>query len=447
VGRRRAVLLQTHITTLEIHLHGSGVNPEPVGRIDRRMQTPAFVRSSAESRESGRREIDLVILSMRALVSGGKDVGLRGFLEQAQPETADQCFDWEKVQSQAEYHSITAALAFVLLQSGADLIPQGVSERLRQRLHATARDNMRWLAEWHHVLTVFEKAGIAVISLKGPALAMQAYGDLALREFSDLDFLIHPDNAIRARDVLAAEGYQPSDSLMGNRDAMLLRSANRQLEFVNAERGTQIDLHWGALHAMFPYQLPVNELFQSSRLAQLEGASFLSLSPENTLLYLCVHGTKHCWIRLRWLCDVALYMRSEQNLDLKQCASLAEATNCGLVLKHSLLMAKNVLGLELPAEIRSFAEAKEAQALATTVCSFMFSETAHLHEGEMMRYHLAFGRGWRDRVRFLRYRIFVPAEPDWNAVRLPQPLYLLYYLIRPVRIIMERLSRAASGPS
>ena len=409
------------------------------------MHTPTFVRNNAGCREIDLPEIDLVVRCMRALVYGGKDADLQELLEQTRHETADRCFDWEKVQREAEYQSTTASLAYVLLQSGADLVPPDVCERLRQRLHVTARNNLRWLAEWHYLLAVFEKAGIAVISLKGPVLALRAYGDLTLREFSDLDLLIHPGDVFHARDVLAAEGYLPRDSLAGNRDAMFLRSANRQLEFVNVERGTQIDMHWGALHAMFPYQLPVNDLFQSSRPAQHEGTSFRSLSPEHTLLYLCVHGTKHCWARLRWLCDVALYLRSEQDLDWKECASLAEATNCGLVLKHSLLVAKTVLELELPAEIKSLAEDRDAQSLADKARSFMFSATARLDEGEIMRYQLAFARGWRDSARFLRHRIFVPAEPDWNAVRLPQPLYALYYFVRPVRIVLDHLSRTASA--
>ena len=411
------------------------------------MHTPTFVRNRDGRREIDLPEIDLVVRCMRALVSRGKDAGLQESLEQARQGTVDRRFDWEKVQREAEHHSTTTLVAYVLLQAGGDQIPQSVGERLRQRLHVTARNNLRWLAEWHHVLAAFEKAGIAVISLKGPALAVCAYGDLALREFSDLDLLIHPDNAPHARDVLEAEGYRPRDSRAGKGDAMLLRSANRQLEFVNDERGTQIDMHWGALHAMFPYQLPVNDLFQSSRPAQHEGTEFLSLSPEYTLLYLCVHGTKHCWIRLRWLCDVAFYLRSEQGLDWKQCASLAEATNCGLVLKHSLLLARSVLRFELPAEIGSFAEDKDAQALMDKACSFMFRETARLNEREIMRYHLAFAKGWRDSVRFLRHRIFVPAEPDWNAVRLPQPLHPLYCFVRPVRILLERLSRTASASS
>jgi Uncharacterised nucleotidyltransferase len=413
----------------------------------RKMYTPSFMPSRAECRE-----IDLVVRCMRALVSDEKDAGLREFLERARQDAVDGRFDWEKLLREAEHHSITTSVAYALLQSvadhaGADLVPQHICERLRQRLHVTAINNLRWLTEWQQVLDAFQKAGIAIISLKGPALAIQAYGNLSLREFSDLDLLVHPDDALRAQNVLALEGYRPRSLLAGNRDALLLRSGNCQEEFVNAKRGTQIDMHWGALHAMLPFQLPVNELFQSSQPAQHEGTSFLSMSREHTLLYLCAHGTKHCWARLHWLCDVALYLRSEPDLDWKQCASLAEATKCSLVVKHSLLLANNVLGLELPPELMSFAKDRDAQVLADKACSFLFSGTEHLNEVETMRYHMAFAWNWRDRVRYLGHRIFVPAEPDWNAVRIPPPLHSLYYFVRPVRIILERFSRGptASG--
>ena len=32
---------------------------------------------------------------------------------------------------------------------------------------------------------------------------------------------------------------------------------------------------------------------------------------------------------------------------------------------------------------------------------------------------------------------------DWHRVRLPRPLYFLYYLVRPMRFVVERLAVAA----
>ena len=48
-----------------------------------------------------------------------------------------------------------------------------------------------------------------MIALKGPAVALDAYGDTARRQFVDLDLLIHPADLPRAAELLVGEGCSP----------------------------------------------------------------------------------------------------------------------------------------------------------------------------------------------------------------------------------------------
>lgn len=398
------------------------------------MQTLNSVRHGV-----GCRETNLVVEAVRSFLSGGEGGCLQAAL--AQP------FDWAAVERRAVHHSIMPPVAYGLKRYGGDLVPHEVRERLQQQLLLTARSNLEWLREWHLILQAFADAGISVISLKGPALALLAYRNITLREFVDLDLLIRPGDLLRARDVLLLMGYRLRFPLAGNTDVAWLRSGNRQLDFVNDGRGSLVDLHWGALHEMFSFQLPVDRLFELARVEHHEGISFLSLSPEHLLLFLCAHGTKHCWLNLRGLCDVACYVQTAHGLDWESCIRQAEAANCDLVLKHSLLLAQQVLGLELPSLIRNYCEGAKAQALADTASSLLFREDGDLGYCEALRYHLAFAKGWRDRTHFMFGRVFVPAEPEWQEVRLPRSLYFLYYTVRPVRFMLEHLSKATRGVS
>src|SRR5271165_720406 len=375
---------------------------------------------------------DVVIQSARSVLSGDGD-GLRKSLARALEDIHEPEVDWREFERLADHHAVTPLFAHGLLQFGGDLVPQEVRAKLQERLQLIARNNLRWLAEWCRLMTAFEASGIPVIPLKGPIFAVQVYGNLALREFADLDLLVQPHDVLCARDVLAAEGYRPRFTFGANGDEMLLRSGNRQLEFVNRDRGMQIDLHWNALHTMFPFQLPVNDQFRTSQPAHYEGTQFLSLSPEHTLLYLCGHGTKHCWFRLRWLCDLAKFVQSAVDLDWGIAAAMAENGKCVLMVRHSLLLAKATLGLDLPPQAGSFSEDRRAQALADLAHSFLFRTRVNPSLTEEMRYHLAFAKGWRDRLHYLHHRILAPAEPDWSAMRLPQPLHPLYYFVRPAR--------------
>jgi len=190
---------------------------------------------------------------------------------------------------------------------------------------------------------------------------------------------------------------------------------------------------------MFSFQLPIDQLFRSARVENNGGGPFLALSPEHLLLYLCAHGTKHCWLNLRWLCDVACHMKTAQELDWELCIRLAKAANCDLVLKHTLLLAHQVLGSELPSEAGIYCEDGKARELAGTAMSILFRRDGDPGYGKALHYHLAFAKSWRDRTHLVFERSFAPDEQDWQEVQLPQPLHFLYYTVRPLRFMRERL--------
>ena len=62
-------------------------------------------------------------------------------------------------------------------------------------------------AELLRILRLLDAHAIRAVPLKGPALAQSLYGDLALREFCDLDVLVQETDLRKARGLLEAQGY------------------------------------------------------------------------------------------------------------------------------------------------------------------------------------------------------------------------------------------------
>jgi hypothetical protein len=380
-------------------------------------------------------ETNTVVQCLRVFLSSADGALLR--------ESLASTADWNKLETKAASHSIAPVVSNVLLEYASDLGSQEVLQRCKRRLNGLAKKNILWLQEWQRLMQTFDRAAIPVISFKGPALALGAYGNLGLREFHDLDFLVHPRNVPRTRDKLLAEDYTLWSPVVGNRAESLLLSKNRQLRFTNRTRGTCVDVHWGLLHEMFPFQLDVEQAFKCARWERSEEAEFLSLSPEYLLLYLCAHGTKNCWSQLSELCDVAVHLQSQSEMDWDGCIRLAEATGCGLLLKHALLLCERVLRIELPEMVKHHCRQDEtAIGLSNAAEKFLCLQ------GEVrpdyfrtLRYHLAFAKTWRERLRLIFVRVFSPAEPDWQHIKLPRPLFGFYYLIRPLRFLREEKSR------
>src|SRR3989442_3875618 len=94
-------------------------------------------------------------------------------------------------------------LLYRRLGSRPDSVPAAIRGALREGFEANARRALRLTAELLRLHEQLASRGVTVIPYKGPVLAASVYGDLALRPFSDLEFLVHRRDADRAEHVLA----------------------------------------------------------------------------------------------------------------------------------------------------------------------------------------------------------------------------------------------------
>jgi hypothetical protein len=389
-------------------------------------------------------ETNLVVLCARMFLSDSEISSLRSAL------TAP--LNWRLVEQSAQSDAMVPLVAYVLAQHGTGLITPDTLKKLQKRLLRAAQKNLVWLHEWLRVLDALADSRVPVISFKGPALALMAYRNLALREFADLDLLVRPCDVVRTRDVLIHNGYVLNSIVPDNTDAALNRFSDRQISFAkNDDHAIKLDLHWGVLSEWSSFQLDVGSLFESALVERQERISFLSLSPEHLLLLLCAHGTKHCWSNLRLLCDVACHVQSNPNLNWDRCIRLAESSGCDLVMKHGLLLTTQILNLALPERIRQYiCDDAKARFLVGRAQTFLFREnkdhSPYLDDRsrylEVLRYRLAFetAHPFRNGAASVLRRAFIPNEADWRCLRLPRGLYFLYYLFRPIRLVIERLS-------
>jgi hypothetical protein len=388
-------------------------------------------------------ELELLVLCVRVLLSTSEVSDLHS--------AAQKPLKWDLVEQCAENHAFMPVVAHVLTLHAKELIPPSTFDRLRERLVRNAQENLAWLREWMRLLAALAEARIAVISFKGPALALTAYHNLPLREFTDLDLLVRPSDVAMAREVLTRQGYALDSPVPDHTAAGLIRSKNQQISFAKEqERGLRIDLHWGISSDTASVLLNVDQFLDSS-IVETEGqVSFRSLAPEHLLLLLCVHGTKHCWSNLRWLCDLACHIQSKQTLNWSECFRLAQSSGTDLTLTHSLLLCRDVLGVSLPEAIEEYSgKHTAASLLASQARDFLFRENTddsryiddRTRYREVLRYRLGFQTGWRwmRATNMLLRRAFVPNEADWDWLRLAPALYFLYYPMRPVRLVSQRL--------
>ena len=74
------------------------------------------------------------------------------------------------------------------------------------------------------------------------------------------------------------------------------------------------------------------------------------MQPEDLLLVLCLHGSKHCWERLAWICDVAELIGANPELDWNEIMRRSAALNIEKAV---------MLGLDLASELVDAPRARE----------------------------------------------------------------------------------------
>lgn len=111
---------------------------------------------------------------------------------------------WGELIALAARNSVTPLLEMHLRIIGCENVPPSLLESLSDRVRAVAAKNLLLTAELLKLAELFRSHGIVPIPYKGPVAAAQAYGNLALREFDDLDIIIRQTDVRKAHEIMVS---------------------------------------------------------------------------------------------------------------------------------------------------------------------------------------------------------------------------------------------------
>jgi SAM-dependent methyltransferase len=326
---------------------------------------------------------------------------------------------------------VLALVAHDLKANGWDGVPPRVVETLvRYRSGLTAR-NLFLTRQLIDVLATLEGAGIDALPYKGPALAVAAYGDLGLRPFADLDIVVSERHALAAKALLESEGYRSLIPRTDSERAGRLPRDAYAFPLRSADGRVLVEVHWKLSHSL---NLTLEDLLVGVEPLPLLGSTVRGLGAEQLLLVLCVHGTKHAWDRLEWTCSVAHLIRRCPGLDWERVTSQARSFGALRSLALGLVLATRLSGAVVPTPVLTAVGAGAVAAVARDIEADLFAD------GPVSgRYARRFRtRSLSDQVRYLLF-LRHPTERDRVFLDLPSGLSGLYVVVRPLRVIHERV--------
>ncbi len=365
---------------------------------------------------------------------------------QAQAERAQELLrggiDWPAVLMTALDHGVMPLLYKNFPILGPETAPAAFLSDLRALYLANTYRNLSLTRELLSVLAILESVGVPVAAYKGPVLAVVAYGDSSLRQFSDLDLLVSRLDLGKVKVLLKSEGFKASYTLTPRQERAHLAHTS-ELGFDLPDPQICLGLHWRFAPHYLGGGPDAGLALARRRRVNMGNATAPSLDPEDMLLVLCVEGSAHLWSKLQMVCDVAELIQTHQLWDWPGLVERARAQGLLRMLLLGLSLAAELVEAPVPWEIGALAARDPVvTALRASVLRGLFlPKNVEPSLLETSRFQLrALGSG-KAKVNYCRTRAAAPTVRDWQWVRLPDSLYFLYYLLRPVRLAVQGLGR------
>ncbi len=359
-----------------------------------------------------------------------------------------QPLDWSYIFKIARQNCVLPLVSWNLTRKFQELLSPEIKNRFDEYFQEHTRSNMFLTSKLLEVIKLFKSNNIPVLPFKGPLLAMQFYGNITLRSFGDLDVLIQMKHLEAAIKLLEQNGYEAVKGInwLKRND---LDIVNHDIKFVHKENKVLVELHWKLSCSYFALPLDMNRLWNELETANCGGMQVNNLPFNDLLIYLCLHGGRHRWERLSWICDINEMISSREDIDWEQITRQAKQLGCEKILGLGLYLINEFFGRQTPVLERQGNRDNELfKELTQQVRVRLFSGDPHLEEVnnrawflERQLFHLKLkGRLW-DKLKLHVYysdyylkQIFSPNGVDEDLLHLPPWLSSIYYITRPARL-------------
>lgn len=345
------------------------------------------------------------------------------------------------------YHRLTTQLGHSLSR----LLPSPEGRERAGRLYKRQLGlNLARASLAVRVMTAFSDADIPALLFKGPAFAAALGQNPIVRSGRDLDILVNASDLERAGTVLRGFGFVPEQGTEGVSAwwaTWYLKNLPETSDLFALNNVGIIELHTRLTH--HPLIVPVStpQLLEQPPTIALGGHRIPTLPLPLALNYAAFHGFNHAWARLFWVKDFADALTApDGTVDWQACWREAEQMHLMHFLGHAVALGHALIGgakpegpLQHPRYSKSVPIFFPAWSLPLPVSE----ETQfgrHIRRIGRIRYiwlairlHGGFGQRFLPLLEFMR-----PTADDFAFISLPKPLHALGWLVRPIRLLLQR---------
>lgn len=361
------------------------------------------------------------------------------------PETSLSDKDWENVYNVALEEGVAPYLYYCLNKSASNL---SITQQVKNKFVTTTQNVLARNTVLYHelgkILRLFSENNIRVIVLKGAYLADKVYPHIGLRVMGDIDLLVNKSDLEIAQKLLLQRGYQQSEQLS---IADQCKKSHHLIPFLN-ENAIMIEIHWTlSRHFQHQNKIIVPSLWARARPCCIAGEDVLILSPEDSVMHLCIHNSyNHLFVLwLKAFCDFAETVKYyHDEIDWEKVLQYAVSWNLVRCVYITLYFVSELMGVDVPERVltrlRQDGFNQEAITHAKERILADWDETPSPDKtfANVLVYK---GSGIKS-IIYIMKKVFIPKVLLAKRYKIAQEsqLVYLYYLVRIRDIIFKHLS-------
>ncbi len=406
-----------------------------------------FAQHSAAASSGGGAEVDSppggpeLCLLLRCL-----QADLETSVDPRLTELLKQDISWDYLLDMADWHDVTPLLAMRLV--GHSAVPPTVSELLRKSALTNYAKNFFLSAELTKLSAALAANGIPYIPYKGTVLSQYLYGSVASRSVCDIDLIIRPEDVVQAISCFEGLGFEDGFGLSASQRVTAIRYG---FEYCFIRDGVSVDVHWRPVQQFCWPSLDTDRIWKSLVPFSFFGGQVSIFSPECMLTTLCIHSAQHDWTELKMFADIAKLLSLHPTLDWRIIKDLTADSHSRRSVLVALSLTHTHLGAPLPKQVLGeIALNRQVSQIANRVYSTIWpSRISPIPVRANVRWLLFRTKGerWIDRWRYISCIALGPTMADFLSVEIPNSLSWLYFAVRPLRILFDRLRRSVSRRS
>ena len=363
--------------------------------------------------------------------------------ESVLPVSSVANLNWERLAELAGFHGMFPLLTTKLLMPGPvhDVTPPDVLSRLRANQAAYIGRAVTQLGALAELQREFDRAHLRIVAWKGPSAGLLLYGSAALRESADLDFLFLEKDLQAILKIARGLGYDLLGAGETESKGLYILTRMREFTFGRKSDQTVLEFHLQIMPSRFTlWQDSQDDIRRANVHYPLGDVTLLLQRPEDLLVSLCAHATKHNWDRLKWSADIAQFLkRYAGELDWHFLLATLETTGKHFVVLLGLALAERLYDVPLPEAVVGWIER------TTTIPSLVQDVIDHVMSGETEPSATENRKALADllcpRVRDrIAYTVIPMVELNYEDLFVPvhnRFLFFINYLFRVVRLLRK----------